>query len=184
MSDDLAGDEGARRGLAVERDLGKVLGPGAALPLDQGDDSRADPAVQMPGQRRVTGGAQAPGAFVDKFGGMLGHAGGRGSGPGAVGEDVQEGEPRVLNEGQGVLEGRFALGGKAGDQIGAEGCLWTRTSHRRGQGQGVGARVPPLHALEDEVVARLQGEVQVGHESRLGSDQTEQPRVDLGRVNR
>ena len=48
----------------------------------------------------------------------------------------------------------------------------------------VGARMAALHALEDQVVAVLQREMQMRHQPRLVGDRVEQVGVGLDRVDR
>ena len=48
----------------------------------------------------------------------------------------------------------------------------------------VGAQVPALHALEDEVVAGLQREMQMRHQPRLVGERIEQVAVGLDRIDR
>ena len=50
----------------------------------------------------------------------------------------------------------FRLGRKAGDEIGAEHDIGPRRAQRGAEMDGVGARMAPLHALENQIVARLQ----------------------------
>ena len=48
----------------------------------------------------------------------------------------------------------------------------------------VGARMPPLHALEDEIVAGLQRQMQMRHQARLVGERVEQIGVGLDRIDR
>ena len=54
------------------------------------------------------------------------------------------------------------------------------------EGDRVVAEVPPLHPLQDHVVAGLQRQVQMRHQPRLAGDRLDQPRVrlDLSRSRR
>ena len=45
-------------------------------------------------------------------------------------------------------------------------------------------RVPPLHALEDQIVARLQREMEMRHEPRLLGDGAKRLCIDLDRIER
>jgi len=121
----------------------------------------------MPRQRRIAGGAQGGGARLDHLALHGRHPGGRGAGAGAVREDVQERQPRLVHQRRGIGEHLVRLGREAGDQVSAEGHIRAHGAHVGDQLQGGGAAVPPLHPLQDHVVARLQGEVQVGHQPGL-----------------
>ncbi len=60
-----------------------------------------------------------------------------------------------------------------------------RSARARGDDrQRVGAQMPPLHALEDQVRPRLQRQMQMRHQPRLLRDQPPQIVVDRGRVER
>ncbi len=96
---------------------------------------------------------------------------------------MQEREPGLLDQRQGVFEHRLGLGRKAGDQVGAEGGVGAHGADLAHQLQGVGAAVAALHPLQDHVVAGLQRQVQVGHQPRLDSQAAHQVGVDLGRVD-
>jgi hypothetical protein len=96
---------------------------------------------------------------------------------------VQEGETRLLDQLQRVFERLVGLGREAGDQVGAEGGVGTHAAHFGDQLQRVLAAVAALHALEDHIVAGLQGQMQIRHQARLGLEQLEQVRIDLGRVD-
>ena len=50
----------------------------------------------------------------------------------------------------------LALGREAGDDVGAEGDVRPQLAHRIAERDRLLARMPALHALEDEIVARLQ----------------------------
>ncbi len=177
-------DYGAQRRGAVERDLGEVGGAGAAGLFDEGFGDAADLAVQVAGERRVAGGAQPGGAVLHDAGGDLRHARRRRPRPRAVRKNVQEGEVRGFDERDGVLERCVGLGGEAGDEVGAEGSVGPRAAHSLDQRQRIGRRVAAFHALQDEVVAGLQRQVQVRAEPRLASQPGQQGRVDLGGVDR
>ena len=48
----------------------------------------------------------------------------------------------------------------------------------------VGAQVAPLHALEDQVVAGLQRQMQMRHQARLVGERVEQVAIGLDRIDR
>jgi hypothetical protein len=50
-------------------------------------------------------------------------------------------------------------------------------AHRRAKGDGVGAGMPPLHALEDQIVAGLQGQMQMRHQPWLLGNGSQEVRV-------
>ena len=73
--------------------------------------------------------------------------------------------------------------GKPGDQIGAEGDVRPQPPQARAQADHVVPVVPPLHALQDQVVAGLNAEMQMRHQAGLARDQIGQIPVDLGRID-
>jgi hypothetical protein len=89
---------------------------------------------------------------------------------------MQPGEPALLHQPQRVLEHRLRLGREARDDVGAEGHVGAQPARLVAEADGVVAQVPPLHPLEDQVVARLQAEVQMRHQARLGRDGLHQRR--------
>ena len=97
---------------------------------------------------------------------------------------MEEGERGGFDQIEAALEHRLGLGGKAGDQIGAEGDAGTQGSHAIAEGQRLAVGMAPLHALEHHVVAGLEAEMEMGHEARLVGDQIHQRVIDLGHVDR
>ena len=96
---------------------------------------------------------------------------------------MQEGQPAVADKAHGAGEHGLRLGREAGDQVGPEDDVGAQLPHLRAEGSSVGAGVAPLHALEDHVVAGLQGEVQVRHQARLLGDSLDQVRVGFNLVD-
>ena len=78
---------------------------------------------------------------------------------------------------------RLALGREAGDQVGADRQAGPRCLEPFDRSNRIGPAMPPLHPLEDQVVAGLQREVQVGHEPGLLGQTPHQVRVDFGGVD-
>jgi hypothetical protein len=69
---------------------------------------------------------------------------------------VDESEPAFRDEIEAAAEHVVSLGRKAGDQIGAECHLRAQRTGAPGEGYRLSARMPPLHPLEDQIVAGLQ----------------------------
>ena len=113
----------------------------------------------------------------------LRHPGGGRARAGAEREDVQPGQAALLDQPQRVLEHRLGLGGEAGDQVGAEDDVGAGGADLLAEADGVVAEVAALHSLEDQVVAGLEGEVQVRHQARLAGDRLHEQRVGLDRVD-
>jgi hypothetical protein len=78
----------------------------------------------------------------------------------------------------------FSLGRKSGDKVGADRRVLARSLDPLDRADRVGAAVPSLHALEDQVVAGLQRQMEMRHQPRLAGDQLEQRLVDLDAVER
>ena len=78
----------------------------------------------------------------------------------------------------------FSFGGKSGDEVGADRRVRPRGLDPLDRAHGIGAAVAALHALEDQIVARLQRKMEMRHQPRLARDQFEQGVVDLDAVER
>ena len=138
----------------------------------------------MGGQRLVRLGTEPGGAVLDHGAIKLRHARSRCAGARRVGENMQIGEPTLVHEPDRVLEHGFGLGRETGDHVGPEGDFGPGRLQAFAQGDGVVAQMAALHALEDHVVAGLQGEVQIGRDPGLAGNGFEQRFVDLDRIDR
>ncbi len=70
---------------------------------------------------------------------------------------MDKGEPAFRNEIEAAAKHVLGLGRKTGDQIGAERQLRAqRAGALCATVDRIGARMPPLHALQDQIVAGLQ----------------------------
>src|SRR5262249_3178063 len=99
---------------------------------------------------------QATCALLDESTVDLRHARRRRAGPWGKREDMQLRHHTLVKESEGTTEHALILGWKAGDNIGAEDNTRTQAAHLFTKGDRIAARMPPLHALEDKVIARLQ----------------------------
>ena len=97
---------------------------------------------------------------------------------------MDEAEPAFRDEIERAGEHRLILGREAGDEIGAEDDIGAQGADLGAEANGVVTAVAALHALEDEVVAGLKGEMQMRHQARLGRQQVSQGVVDLDGVDR
>ena len=79
---------------------------------------------------------------------------------------------------------RLALGREAGDQVGADRQAGPRCLEPFDRSNRIGPAMPPLHPLEDQVVAGLQREVEMWQQARLARDQLHQRIVNLDAVER
>ena len=70
----------------------------------------------------------------------------------------------------------LALGREAGDQVGADRRVGPRRLQPLDHRDRIGAAVAALHPLEDQVVARLQRQMEMRQQPRLAGDQLEQGR--------
>ena len=66
---------------------------------------------------------------------------------------MQEGEIALIDEFERALEHRFRLGRKACDNIGTERDIRPQPLDLCAEFNGVLARMPALHPLEDQIVA-------------------------------
>ena len=93
-------------------------------------------------------------------------------------------QPAFVHQIERAREHLLGLGREAGDDVGAEHHVGPQPPHRVAERDGVGARMPPLHALEDQVVAGLQRQMQMRHQPRLVGERVEQIAVGLDRIDR
>ena len=97
---------------------------------------------------------------------------------------MQMRQPAFRDEIERAPEHIFGLGRETGDQIGAEHRVRPQPPHCVAERDGVGAQMPPLHALEDEIVAGLQRQMQMRHQPRVGRQRIEQIAVGLDGIDR
>ncbi len=74
--------------------------------------------------------------------------------------------------------------GKSGNDVGAESDIGPQGAHALAEVDGILTRMPPLHALENEIVAGLQRQMQMRHQPRLVGQRVEQIVVGFDRVDR
>ncbi len=96
---------------------------------------------------------------------------------------MQMRQPAFVDDVERVFEHRLGLGRKAGDQIGAEDHVGAKCAHLLAEANGVGAEVPPLHPLQDHVVAGLQRQVEMRHQPLFLGDRPHQVVVGLDAVD-
>ncbi len=97
---------------------------------------------------------------------------------------MQEGEIAFPDQ---ILRARkhfLRLGRKACDNVGAERDVRPQPPHLRAELDGMLSRMPALHALENEVVAGLQRQMQMRHQPFVIGDDIEQIAVGLDRIDR
>src|SRR5215471_17730959 len=78
----------------------------------------------------------------------------------------------------------FALGWKPGDNVGAKSDVRTQPPNLMAESDRIAARMTALHALENDIVARLQRQVKMRHQPRLACESIQQVDVGLDRVDR
>ena len=66
---------------------------------------------------------------------------------------MQVGQPALLDNAQGVVEHRVGLGRKSGNQICPEHDIRPGFANSIAKTDRILTRMPPLHALQDHVVA-------------------------------
>ncbi len=93
-------------------------------------------------------------------------------------------ERGFLDQRQRVGEHGPALGRESRDEVGAERDARPQAARAAAGGERVGAAVPARHALQHEVVAGLDREMEMRHEARLLAHQTPEIVVDLHRIER
>ena len=71
----------------------------------------------------------------------------------------------------------LGLGRETRDDVGAEHDVGAQPPHVGAKSDRVGAQMAALHALEDEIVAGLQRQVQMRHQPRLVGERVDQVTV-------
>eukprot|EP00963_Diacronema_lutheri_P000934 scaffold60_cov325-Pavlova_lutheri.AAC.22 len=99
--------------------------------------------------------------LLDEIGHLIVPFGRRGHGPGGVGGRVDEIEPDLLDEGDGVHELLFRLSGESDDDVGAEGGVRHVLAYVLDDAQVPFPGVSPFHGLENVVVPGLERDVEV-----------------------
>ena len=99
-------------------------------------------------------------------------------------EPVKRREADLAHEGQRLVEVRAGLAREAHDDVRGERQPWTCGLQRRHAAHVLGAGVPPDHALEHPVAARLHGPVHVLGEHRQVGVGLHQRRREVPRVRR
>ena len=93
-------------------------------------------------------------------------------------------EPAVVDKIERAREHFFRFGRKADDEIGAEDDIGSRLAKRAAKVDCVLARMAPLHALQDQIVAGLQRQMKMRAEPRVFGDRRAQVVIDFDAVDR
>ena len=96
---------------------------------------------------------------------------------------MQVRKPAVIDQVERVFEHRFGFGRKAGDDIGAEHNVRPQPAQGVAEADCVPARMAALHALEDQIIAGLQRQMQVRHQPLVPGECIDQIAVGLNRVD-
>ena len=130
-----------------------------------------DSATALPSPLR----AQTRGALLDDGARDLRHARGRRAGARREGEDVQIGEPAVVDDAAASCANISSLSvGKPAMRSAPKTTSGPQPAHFLAERYRIGAAVAALHALQDHVVACLHGEMQVRHQPLLFGDRVHQ----------
>ena len=93
-------------------------------------------------------------------------------------------DPAVLHQIEAVDKHRVGLGRKPCDNVGTDGDFGSLGLHPLDKFDRKFATVPPLHPLQDHIIACLQRQMYVRHQARFAGNQVEKPVVDFDTVNR
>ena len=159
---------------------------GAADPraLYQDVGLTADARPELGGESGLSCRPQSRRPLLDDSIGNRRHARGRGAGPGAVRKHMNKGEPAFLDQIEAAAKHVLGFGRKTRDQVGAERQLRAQRAGPVRDLNRIGAQMPPLHTLQDQVVARLQRQMQMRHQPLLLGDEPPQLGIDLDRIER
>jgi hypothetical protein len=94
------------------------------------------------------------------------------------------GQPAFVDQIERAGKHRLGLGREARDDVAAERHVGPQPPHLRAERNGVGARMAALHALEDDVVAGLQRQMQMRHQPARRAQRVEQIGIGLHRIDR
>src|SRR6516162_11699861 len=133
----------------------EVLGAAELTGLGQDAVPAAHLRIEMTAQRRRALFAQPPGTVLDHLAADLRHARGGRAGPWRERKHVEMREPACIDDIERAREHVLGLGREPGDDVAAEDYVRPQSPHRFAEGDGIGAQMPALHALQDEIVARL-----------------------------
>ena len=93
-------------------------------------------------------------------------------------------QPTFIDQIERAGEHGFGLGRESGDNVGAENDVGTQPARLLAERNCIATRVPPLHALENEIVAGLQRQMEVRHQPRLVGKRIKQIEVGFDRIDR
>ncbi len=173
-----------RRSRPLETDRRIAGGAATAGGLDQHLLDMADAPRQCGGERGGAGFPQTRRAFANDGGISSRHPRRRGTRTRAVREHVDEGEAAFRDQLQGIAKHCLGLGREAGDQVGAERDVRAQRLGAACCLDGLRPAVAALHALQDQIVAGLQRQVQMRHQPVFGGNQAPEVLVDFTRVER
>ena len=97
---------------------------------------------------------------------------------------MQKGQVAFVHQTQRTLKHFLRLGRKTRDDIGAERDIRPQPPHLRAEFQRIRSGMPPLHPLQDQVVARLQRQMQMWHQAFIIRDHVKQIAIDLDLIDR
>ena len=146
---------------------------------------RADFAVEMADKRQRAALAQPPRALLDDVAGDLRHARRRRSRPRRERKDVQVRQAAFVDQLERASNMRpRSRSGKPAIRSAPNTMSGRRRRTCSQKAMASRAQVPPLHALEDEIVAGLQRQVQMRHQPLVLGEGVEQIAVGLDRIDR
>ena len=152
--------------------------------LDQHAALTADFSVKMPAQRERAARTQLLRPLFHDTAVELRHARRRRARPRRKRKDVQTRQPAVIDQFERVFEHGLGLGRKADDDVSTEDHVRPQPAQSFAECDCVRPRMPALHALEDEVIACLQRQMQMRHQPRVLSESIDERAVGLDRIDR
>jgi hypothetical protein len=162
------------RSTSAQRHGQVMLRTASTIVFDQHVTYRADLRRETAMESGLAGCAQSPGTFRDGDIRDLRHARGRRARTRRIRKHMQEGEIAFAQQIERSREHFLRLGWEAGDNIGAKRNIGPQTLDLCAKRDRFCARMPALHSLENQVVARLQREMQMRHQSRVVREHVEQ----------
>ena len=172
-------------GLARRVDRGEIVGPAPAAALGQDAQPPPDLRPQMRRERLSPASRKSGGARLDRRRRDARHPRRRRSRRGGKRKHMQEAQAAILDQ---APAARAAIAsssvGKPAIRSAPKAISGRRRRKFGAEGDAVGAAVAALHPLQDQVVARLQRQMQIGREPFLLGEGREQIGVGLDAIDR
>ena len=135
-------------------------------------------------QSPLASGPQSRRSRSDDAACTLRHTGRRGAVARGIREHMQMRDAAVCDDVERTLEHRVILCREPGDDVRPEHHTRAQPAHVGAEADRIIAAVPPLHAFQDEIITRLQRQMQMRHQAPLTGNCVAQGLIHLDRIQR